>query len=255
MRIQSLFKLIVVFVFLIGVSSCARRSFIYSPSLNLGEKPMEKGQISVGLNGGLLPETSPNSSIGQRWIAPAGGVNVKLGLLDNLEFRAETWTDISTNDDFARGSSSFSLVYKVNENLNNWDFFVIPKYGFVNVFQLSTSSSDFSFLGIQGHGLSLSVAATMATKGKLKPYFGLSGLMGFADWQASNQINSDGNFRNRNGQALILHGGVNVKINEYMSFNGEIPVLFQFDQFNDKYYIFPTLNLGLNFSLGKLWNK
>lgn len=241
--------------FLIAISSCARRSYIYSPSLNLGEKQMEAGQITVGVLGGLLPETSPKSSSNERWVAPAGGLNLRLGITDYLELRAETWADFSENDAFYRGSSAFSLVYKLNKEVEGWSFFVIPKYGFVNVYAPRNSTSSFSFSGIQGHGISLSLAVRKASESKIKPYFGLSGLMGFSNWQANREINSNGNFRNRNGQALVLHGGVSMKLNQYLNFNVEIPLLFQIDQFNEQFYIFPTFNVGLEASLGKLWAK
>ena len=165
---------------------------------------MEAGQISAGIIGGLLPETSPKSSSNERWVAPAGGLNLRLGITDQIELRAETWADFSENDAFYRGSSSFSLVYKINKEIEGWSYYVIPKYGFVNVYATRNSTSSFSFAGIQGHGLSLSLAARKATKSKIKPYFGLSGLMGFANWQANREINSNGNFRNRNGQALVF---------------------------------------------------
>lgn len=213
---------------------------------------MEAGQISIGGNGAFLPESSPENSIGQNWVAPAGGINVKLGLTDNLEFRAETWIDLNTSDAYSRGTSSFSLLYHLNNANENWEFYVMPRYGFVNVFQVASGAS-FNFNGIQGHGLSLSLAAKRNTDSKIKPYFGLSGLIGFADWQASRTINSNGNYRNRNGQALVFHGGMNMKLNEYLSFNAEMPLLFQMDQFNEKFYIFPTINMGLDVSLGNLW--
>lgn len=248
-------RILAYFAFLVGISSCARRSYIYSPSLNLGDKQMESGQISVGVIGGLLPETSPESAYNERWVAPAGGLSVRLGITDYLELRAETWADLSENDAFYRGSSAFSLVYKINKEGSDWSYFVIPKYGFVNLYSNNSSTSSFSFSGIQGHGLSLSLAVRKASKGKIKPYFGLSGLMGFSNWQANPEPNSNGNFRNKNGQALVLHGGVSMKFNDYISFSGEIPLIFQIDQFNQQYYIFPTLNLGLEVRLGKLWKQ
>lgn len=250
------FSKTVVFVIVsLILSSCIRRSYVFSPSLNLGEKQMEAGEISLGLNGALLPETSPENSANGQWVAPGGAVNLKLGITDFLEINAETWADLSPDDPFSRGFSAFSLVYKLGKEKSDWNFLLIPKYGFAHFHHTPGPVSTLNFSGIKGHGFSLSLAARKNTKGKIKPYFGLSGIMGFADWQANKEINSNGNFRNKNGQALVLHGGVNMKLNDYLSFNTEVPLIFQFDQFNEKYYIFPTINVGLSANLGKLWNK
>ncbi len=254
MKLNFVPRLVAVLLFIIAVSSCTHRSYIYSPSLNLAEKQMEAGQISVGLNAALLPETSPGIATNERWVAPGACVNVKLGLTDNLEIRAETWADLTATDPFLRGTTAFSLVYKLNTELDDWDFFVIPKYGFVSSFYYP-KSAVYDYAGIKGHGFSFSLAARMNTKGKIKPYFGLSGLMGFADWQASKEVNPNGVQRNKNGQAVVIHGGASMKLNDYLSFNAEIPFIFQFDQFNEQYYIFPTVSVGLSASLGNLWNR
>lgn len=229
-------------------SQSCRPTQIYNPSLNLPSKPLEKGDISISGNVLLAPESRPDRSVDQSKVSPAGNVSVVLALTDQIAIQAEGLLDLSESYNAERGGVAFSMFINLNQKDKDSpvSWVLIPKYGFAMESKLIGNG-----LQVPGYGFSLSLAGWMKTNSlRFKPYFGVSTIYGFADWDHEKLASqATGDNRIRSGFAFGLHGGLNYELNKWANLSVELPIIYQYNYFEGSHYIIPVPSLGIKFDL------
>lgn len=201
-------------------------SLVYSPSINLPPKPLQKEEIQLLGGVGYFPETLPDRT--PKRMAFGGETTIRYGFSNSFSFQMKGWYDFSDNVEKKRWGLSTAAIIVFNDSC---DF----RYGIMP--NLAMVLADNS---IEGGGGSLPFIFWFSRYNPLNIYFGFGPIVGFRD--ISNEMNQW-------GWGLILNAGISIPIEDSFTINIEFAGIKQVNEFNGskEYYFTPCLNIGYIF--------
>ncbi len=213
------------------ISACTS-SLVYSPSVALPRKPLEKKewQLSGGLD--LLAETRP-ASFGRNTIIGAGGL-VRYGISDYVSIHGKGWTDIlSDAAGTGRGGVTAGLHVKLQDPNADWRLALAPSATI-----LIDNSSFYGSWRIEGGGGAFTLTTWFPANGIFRPYAVIGPMIGVRDLQD-----------NEWGYGLIANLGSNFDLSDHFSINAELAGIIQRNQFDRITHgiIAPSIGLSVYF--------
>ncbi|HCY75757.1 MAG TPA: hypothetical protein DHV28_07530 [Ignavibacteriales bacterium] len=207
------------------INSCAP-SLVYSPSINLPPKPLQKDEIQLLGGAGYLPETLPDRTAAK--MAFGGEATIRYGFNNTISGQIKGWYDFSNNVEQKRWGLSTASIITFNDS-SDFRFGVMPNLAMV----LSDNS-------IEGGGGSLPFTFWLNKYNPFNIYFGFGPIVGFRDLTDE---------ANQWGWGLILNTGISILLEERFTLNLEFSGIKQVNEYNgsNEYFLSPSLNIGYIF--------
>jgi hypothetical protein len=106
-------KLIIIFFTLSTFFSCVP-SLVYSPSINLPPKPLEKDETQILGGVGYFPETRPDMVTNK--MAFGGEATIRYAFSNSYSMQIEGWYDFSNNIEDGRWGLSLAGIIVFNDS-------------------------------------------------------------------------------------------------------------------------------------------
>ncbi len=201
-------------------------SLVYSPSINLPPKPLEKKDFQIIGGAGYFPETLPDKTPEE--LALCGEITFRYGFTDAFSMQLKGWHDYSDNVDEDRWGVSIGSIIMLNDS-SNVRFGMMP-----NIALLYGNNT------IEGGGGSLPFTIWLNQYNPLNLYFGIGPILGMRDITEG---------RNQWGWGILINSGIGLLINERLTINIEAAIIKQVNEYNGNKNDFfsPSLNIGYIF--------
>jgi len=215
------------------MTSCSS-SLVYSPSLQLDNKQLEKDEVSLSGNISTMPETRPNSFIdlgdpnGKPEKASLGfDGRIGYGFSNSFNLEGRAWVD----DEINRGGLALSSAFYFNEN-ERLSYFFKPVIGIV--------IGDGSY---EGMGLELPIGIVYDLSEKFYNYTGIGLAYGLRDTEVAENGNR------QVGLGLLGHIGFGYNLNKVVSVKAELTPIQQYNFYNevDHFIVSAAFGLSLKF--------
>ncbi len=207
------------------INSCAP-SLVYSPSINLPPRPLQKDEIQLLGGVGYLPETLPDKTSAK--MAFGGEATLRYGFNNTISGQIKGWYDFSDNVEQKRWGLSTASIITFNDS-SDFRFGVMPNIAMV----LADNS-------IEGGGGSLPFTFWINKYNPFNMYFGFGPIVGIRDLTDE---------ANQWGWGLILNSGISILLDNKCTINLEFSGIKQVNEYNGskEYYFAPSLNIGYIF--------
>ena len=214
--------------FAILLSNCST-SLTYSPSLNLPNKPLEKGAVELQGSAELFPESRPEKVDNNVTF----GLNGKLGYAfsDNFGVSVNGWLDAGNGSLDSRLGLAVNAQF-IKHRSPTSRFIILPRFGFVNFGE--------------GYGLSNSVIYHKEASEKLSWYSGLGVAWGYSQLSKIS-LSSFEPPRYPFGYLAMGHLGMGYSLNSSIRVNLELNPIYQVNPVDNQnhFFVAPSLGLGL----------
>ncbi len=213
-------------------------SMVYSPSVNLPAKTLNRGDIDVKGGLELFPETQP---VTNRYTAPGGQLTLGYGINDKTSVYAKGWLDFTGRGRYAtRSGFSLNAVVTVKTFTDRMRLLLIPKVGMV---------LDGKYRA--GYGADLPVILHYRINNNLGLYGGFGFLYGLHDFEK--QLALDGQMRLQGGWAVSNHLGASMNVWKQLNVNAELTTLYQNNTYAQRtnWLFSPTIGIGYVFKTRK----
>jgi hypothetical protein len=217
--ILSLF--IFIFIFSIGCPP----SLVYSPSVNLPPRPLNKGQVQFLVGMGMFPEVRPHEVDNKTAIG--GEATIRFALSDSFTLQAKGWLDFSNNVDFSRYGFSISNIIMLNDDKSSLRIGIMP-----------TGALLFGS-GLEGGGGVLPICLWLPGYKSANFYVSLGPGFGLRTTGDNSQW----------GWGILLNVGTSILISNHLTLNFEVSGILQKNEYENvsDFIISPSFNLGLLF--------
>ena len=222
---MNIIKKIFLLLLLFSVVGCVP-SLVYSPSLNLPPKPLQKGKTQILGGAALFPETRPDMVSNK--LALGGESTIRFALRKNFSLQFETWFDLSNNLDQTRWGLSSACIIVFNDS-SAYRFGLMP-----------VGAVCFDGASIEGGGGYIPLTLWINNLEPMFIYVALGPAIGLRDL-------SEG--KNQWGWGIIVNAGFGILIDDEWTINLEFAGIRQVSEFNDRidYFFSPSLNVGYLF--------
>lgn len=211
-------------------TSCSR-SAVYSPSLNLPNKTLQKKEIDLQGGFELLPESRPHNLQGNKTTLGLNG-SITYGFSNKFNLAMKSWIDIDGRSNFVRSGYALTGQYIIPRS-ELASLIVIPRIG------IAAQDTD-----ISGYGIATSIIYHKIVSTSFSTYGGLGFAWGFED--LSKRENVFDKEKLPMGFGLISNFGLSWEFSKHMRINIELNPIYQintFDEQND-FIISPQLGIG-----------
>lgn len=207
------------------VNSCVP-SLVYSPSINLPPKPLQKEEVQILGGVGYFPESLPDKTPTK--MAFGGEATIRYGFSNSYSMQMKGWYDFSDNVEAKRWGLSIASIIVFNDS-SNYRFGLMPNLAMV-----------FADNSLEGGGGSLPLTFWFNKYDPLNIYLGLGPIVGLRD--VTNELNQW-------GWGIMLNAGIGVLIENSFTLNLEFAMIKQVNEHNGKkdYFFSPSLNVGYIF--------
>lgn len=205
------------------ISSCAQ-SLIYSPALNLSEKPLKKEEVEFKVKVGAFPETRPYAI--ERKTSTAFYGSIGYGFTPNFNLTIGGFSDSKGNKGGIECLSRICL-----QNFKDGELIFVPRYQFV--------FGDFT----TGSGIELPAVYLQRFNSPHFAYFGLGIAYGFENEDMfDNTVNNS-----PDGLGVIGHLGYGFSIDSKYDLNFELNPIYQINRYDDKqdFILAPTISFSI----------
>jgi len=203
--------LLIVVVLLAAICGGCTPSLVYSPSVLLPARPLQKEQGELTLGAGMLPETRPASV--DRSAVAGGDLLARYAFSDRLTLGVKTWADLSGSEDETRWGALIEGIVMLSEASSGYRLALMPRTGMV----LSNGS-------IEGGGVTVPLALWTPPISSVHPYGALGPIVGWRDLSASpTQL----------GYGVIGNVGASLLLSELFSLKAELAGIFQFNDYDN----------------------
>jgi hypothetical protein len=222
------FCLIVLISLSLFFFSCSP-SLVYSPTLNLPSKPLEKHETRV--NGGfeMLQETQPQGA--HNVIAPGLTGSVAYGFTHSFALQLKGWTSLqNVEENQFRFGFSASGMFMLNDSTNAFRYALLP------CFAMTFDNNNLGW----GKGIGSWLAVWFPSKSDIKPYFAVGAGLGWDDFDYP---------YNSYGWGIFLNPGISVLSGKFVEVNFELAGALVFNRYeNINYFILsPSVALSARF--------
>lgn len=215
--------IILILPFLIG---CAE-SLVYSPSVSLQEKKIEKGEFVANGSFELLPETRTQNV--ESGLSEGLAYSFSYGISENESVSLKGWNSIDSGP-ISQYRHGYSIGYIIDKSENSTGLIYYPRVSFV----MDENS-------IEGGGLSFNTIYRKKLTNKFSLYGGGGLVFGWRD------IINENN--NQFGYGILLNLGASYRIHKYVGINLELNPIYQVNRFDEKsqFLTSPSVGFYLNF--------
>ncbi len=206
------------------ISGCVP-SLVYSPSINLPPKPLNKNDFQILGGVVYLPETQPNRM--EEKLAFGGEATFRYGFSNNYSMQFKSWYDLSNKMEEKRWGMSLGSIIVFNDS-SNYRFGIMPNLAF--------AAFDNS---IEGGGGYIPFIFWINNYDPINFYIAAGPVLGIRDITEEN---------NEWGWGIILNVGSGIIINN-ITLNIEFSGIKQVNEYSGKedYFFSPSINLGYIF--------
>ena len=217
-------RIIVLFTFSI-LTSCVP-SLVYSPSINLPPKPLEKEEAQILGGVGYLPETQPDRVSSK--IVFGGEATVRYGFSDSYSMQIEGWYDFSDNVEQGRWGLSLAGILVFNDSSNY-------RFGLMPIFAAALDDNS-----VEGGGCYIPMTLWINHLDPINFYTAVGPAVGIRDITDEN---------NQWGWGIILNAGCAVLFDNNITLNLEVAIIKQVNEYKGKqdYFFSPSINIGYIF--------
>ncbi|UKN01874.1 hypothetical protein K6119_19305 [Paracrocinitomix mangrovi] len=211
-----------ILILMLLVQSCAS-SHVYSTSLHLPSKPMNKGEFQLNGSFELMPDTRPAEVPGFR-TRPGACINTSIGLTQKSTMNIKLWTVLAGEFSFG-GSLGFHFMHPINEKSR---LYFTPR--------IAITSDVFEF----GKGIGFNATYHVNVKENVSLYAGLGSAYGTL------YIG-----QNQHGIGLLSNFGLSASPkNSIFYFNLELNPIYQMNLYENLSYVQfnPSIGIGWNFN-------
>ncbi|HMQ85166.1 MAG TPA: hypothetical protein PKA00_19810 [Saprospiraceae bacterium] len=216
---------------IIGLLTGCSRSLVYSPSINLSNKPLKEKEIDFQGGVELLPETRPEELQGNQTTLGLSG-QLSYGFSDKFNLTIKGWADIEGRESLIR--SGYSLNGQLIKILSERDrVIIIPRTG------IALNGNE-----ITGYGLGTSVIYQNTINQKLSWYGGAGLLWGFR--YLEKETNKDNEEKIPMGFGIVGNLGLGWQLSNDLRINCELNPVYQINTFdnNSQILLAPTIGIG-----------
>ncbi len=213
--------------------SCSK-SMVYSPSLNLSNKPLREKELDLQGGVELMPEARTENLDGSKTTFGVSG-QIGYGFSDKFSLGVKGWIDAQGREDVARfGVALQGQVVKITGPTNR--LLLVPRIGL-------------AFQGdqIAGYGLGSSAVFQKTLSGRTAWHFGAGLAWGFR--YLDRDTNAAGENKIPMGFGLLGHIGFVWEFAPGLRLSAEATPLYQINTFdkNQQFMVSPQLGLGYTF--------
>jgi hypothetical protein len=218
-------KKIILLVLLLSLFGCVP-SLVYSPSVNLPPRPLQKEKTQVIGGAGLFPETRPDMV--PHKLAIGSEATLRHAFSDRFSLQFETWIDLSNNVEQFRWGLSSAGIIALNDS-SDYRIGIMP----VGAICLDGQS-------IEGGGIFIPATLWINNLDPFFIYAATGPAIGLRDL-------SEG--KNQWGWGIITNIGFGILINNEWTINLEFAGIRQASEFNHRTddFFSPSLNVGYIF--------
>lgn len=222
---KSKIKLIVIFFILLTFISCVP-SLVYSPSINLPPKPLDKDETQILGGVGYFPETRPDKVPSK--MAFGGEATIRHAFAKSFSLQLESWFDFSNNVEDSRWGLSLASIIVFNDS-SNYRFGLMP-----------IVAAAFDNNSIEGGGCYIPIALWLNHLDPINFYAAVGPAVGIRDITEEN---------NQWGWGIIMNAGCGILFDNNITLNLEFSFIKQVNEFNSRsdYFLSPSLNIGYIF--------
>lgn len=221
---------------IIGLLTSCSRSLVYSPSINLTNKPLKEKEIDLQGGAELLPETRPEELQGNQTTLGLSG-QFSYGFSDKFNLTIKGWADIEGRESLIR--SGYSLNGQIIKVLSERDrVIILPRIG------IALNGND-----ITGYGLGTSMIYQNSINQKLSWYGGAGLLWGFR--YLEKDINSDNEEKIPMGFGVVGNLGLVWQLSNHLRLNCELNPIYQINPFDNNSQILLTPSLGIGYTINR----
>jgi hypothetical protein len=213
--------------------SCSQ-SVVYSPSLNLSQKPLEEKEIDLQAGVGLLPETRPEQLIG----APTTlgmEAQVAYGFSDHFNLQVKAWGDVQGRENFMRTGYSLGAQFRRELKSGN-HILIIPRVG------MALNGSN-----ISGYGFNLNYVYQAQLSENTSYYAGLGAIFGFRYLETD--FNALGEERYPLGWGFLANIGLAWEFEPNWRLNFELIPIYQINTFEQESQLMLSPTVGFAYTI------
>ncbi len=200
----------IVVVLLAAICGGCTSSLVYSPSVLLPARPLQKEQGELALGAGMLPETRPAAV--DRSVVAGGDLLVRYAFSDRVTIGVKGWGDLSGTEDETRWGVLAEGIVMLSEGGSDYRFALMPRIG------MALSNGN-----IEGGGLTIPVAVWTPAISSVHPYGALGPIVGWRDLSTS---------RAQIGYGVIGNVGASLLLSELFSLKAEVAGIFQVNSYD-----------------------
>jgi hypothetical protein len=217
---------ILYFVAIVLLSSCTS-SLVYSPSVGVTNKKIEKGDINLQAAYELLPETRPDR-VEDNF---SNGLNLGLsyGLTENTSLKLRGWNDMVKYPKNFRHGYSAGLMFDYTEKGSGWLFY--PRVGIL-----------FDDNTVDGGGISFNSLYKMQVNKTLSLYGGVGLVLGWRD--ISNEVE-----KKEYGYGLLFNIGSSFDIYKGLGINFELNPVYQLNMYDEVNHFLVAPSIGFYYHI------
>lgn len=218
-------KLIVIFFILSTFFSCVP-SLVYSPSINLPPKPLEKDETQILGGVGYFPETRPDRVTSK--MAFGGEATIRHAFSNSFSLQLESWYDFSNNVEDGRWGLSLASNIVFNDSSNF-------RFGLMPIF-----AAAFADNSMEGGGCYFPITFWFNHFDPVNFYAAVGPMVGIRDITAEN---------NQWGWGIIMNAGCGILFENNITLNLEFAFIKQVNEYNSRtdYFFSPSINIGYIF--------
>ncbi|MGB5287421.1 MAG: hypothetical protein WBQ32_12305 [Ignavibacteriaceae bacterium] len=217
-------RIIILFIFS-TLSGCVP-SLVYSPSINLPPKPLQKEKAQILGGVGYFPETQPDRVSSK--MAIGGETTIRYAFSNSYAMQIEGWYDFSSNVEDGRWGLSIASIIVFNDSSNY-------RFGLMPIFAAALADNS-----VEGGGCYIPATFWFNHIDPLNFYAAIGPVVGIRD------ISDE---HNQWGWGIIINAGCGILFNDNITMNLEFACIKQVNEYRGRqdYFFSPSINIGYIF--------
>ncbi len=201
-------------------------SLVYSPSINLPPKPLQKDEAQILGGVGYFPETQPDRVSNK--MAFGGEATLRYGFSNSYSMQIEGWYDFSSNVEESRWGLSLAGIIAFNDSSNY-------RFGLMPIFAAALADNS-----VEGGGCYIPVTFWFNQFDPINFYAAIGPVVGIRDITDEN---------NQWGWGIILNAGCSILFSNNVTMNLEFAFIKQVNEYKNiqDYFLSPSINIGYIF--------
>ena len=216
----------IIILFTLSMFSGCVPSLVYSPSINLPPKPLEKEEVQILGGVGYFPETRTDRVTSK--MAFGGETTIRYGFSNSYSMQIEGWYDFSNNVEDGRWGLSLAGIIVFNDSSNY-------RFGLMPIF-----AAAFADNSIEGGGCYIPITFWFNHLDPVNFYTAVGPVVGIRDITDEN---------NQWGWGIIMNAGCGILFNNNITLNLEFAFIKQVNEYSSRrdYFFSPSINIGYIF--------
>jgi len=216
----------IIILFTLSMFSGCVPSVVYSPSINLPPKPLEKEEVQILGGVGYFPETRTDRVTSK--MAFGGETTIRYGFSNSYSMQIEGWYDFSNNVEDGRWGLSLAGIIVFNDSSNY-------RFGLMPIF-----AAAFADNSIEGGGCYIPLTMWFNHLDPVNFYTAVGPVVGIRDITDEN---------NQWGWGIIMNAGCGILFNNNITLNLEFAFIKQVNEYSSirDYFFSPSINIGYIF--------